>query len=61
MSIGDLVSTLTPSTGAQVGVVLFAGVFAALVIRLWSRRQRLALATAATLPLADDDLPGGRA
>ncbi|MCE9571704.1 MAG: cbb3-type cytochrome c oxidase subunit 3 [Deltaproteobacteria bacterium] len=59
MSIGDLVSKLTPSDGAQVGVVLFAGVFVALVIRLWSRGQREAIATSANLPLADDDLPGG--
>jgi cbb3-type cytochrome oxidase subunit 3 len=59
MSIGDLVSKLTPSDGAQVGVVLFAGVFAALIIRLWSRRMRDVIATAAALPLADDDLPGG--
>lgn len=59
MSIGDLVSKLTPSDGAQVGVVLFAGIFTMLVVRLWSRRQREAIATAAALPLADDDLPGG--
>ena len=61
MSISDLVSKLTPSIGAQVGVVLFAAVFAALVIRLWSRGQRAALASAAALPFSDDDSPGGHA
>jgi hypothetical protein len=61
MSIGDLVSRLTPSFGAEIGVVIFTALFAVLAARLWTRRAALAHAEASTLPLADDDAPKGGA
>ena len=57
MSLSELVSTLTPSSGAQVGVVIFAALFAVICVRLWSRHQKAAFDTAKLLPLADDDPP----
>jgi len=61
MSIGDLVSRLTPSFGAEIGVVIFAALFAVLAARQWTRRAQLAHEAARALPLADDDAPIGGA
>jgi cbb3-type cytochrome oxidase subunit 3 len=57
MSLSELVSTLTPSSGAQVGVVVFAALFALICVRLWSRHEKATFDAAELLPLADDDPP----
>jgi cbb3-type cytochrome oxidase subunit 3 len=59
MTISDFVSRLTPSFGAEAGVVVFATLFVVLAIRLFSRRQAAALEAARSLPLDDDDAPRG--
>jgi len=57
MSLSELVSALTPSSGAQVGVIIFAALFGLICVRLWSRHQKAAFDAAKMLPLADDDPP----
>jgi hypothetical protein len=55
----ELVSALTPSQYAQLSLVLFAAVFAGVLLRHGGRRRAAEHAACAQLPLADDD-GGGR-
>ncbi len=54
----ELVSNLTPSTYAQLALLLFLGVFIAIAWR--HRRLTTAHTEAAALPLADDAVPMAR-
>lgn len=55
MRMSDIVGSLDLSIYTQVALVLFVGVFAAVLARTYSRRQRAEMGRAARLPLADDD------
>jgi hypothetical protein len=58
MRLSELVSNLTPSTFAQLALLIFLGVFVAIAWR--HRRLTPAHTEAAALPLADDALPQAR-
>jgi hypothetical protein len=50
----DLVSALTPTQYAEISLVLFLAVFAAVAIRHGGKRRAAEHAECAALPLADD-------
>ena len=52
--LSELVSALTPVVGAEISLVLFVAVFAAVAFRHGGKRRRLEHAECALLPLADD-------
>ena len=52
--LSELVSALTPTQYAQLALVLFLGVFVAVVIRHGGKRRAAEHAACAQLPLADD-------
>lgn len=54
MRMSDIVGSLDLSVYTQVALVLFVGVFAAVLARTFSRRHRDEMTRAASLPLADD-------
>lgn len=56
--LSELVSALTPAHYAELSLVLFAMVFAGVLIRHGGKRRAAEHALCAQLPLADDD--GGR-
>jgi len=53
--LSELVSALTPSQYAEMSLVLFLAVFAAVAIRHGGKRRAAEHAACAQLPLADDD------
>jgi cbb3-type cytochrome oxidase subunit 3 len=53
--LSELVSALTPSEYAQLSLILFLMVFAAVLIRHGGTRRAAEHAACAQLPLADDD------
>lgn len=55
MRLSELVSHLTPSAFAQIALLLFLAVFAAVAVRAFGRGARQRSAEAAALPLYDDD------
>jgi hypothetical protein len=57
--LSELVSAFTPAQYAELSLVLFLAVFAAVAIRHGGRRRAAEHATCAQLPLADDAGPGG--
>ena len=54
MRLSELVSHLTPSAFAQIALLLFLAVFAAVAVRTFGRGARERSAEAAALPLHDD-------
>jgi cbb3-type cytochrome oxidase subunit 3 len=52
--LSELVSALTPSEYAELALVLFLAVFAAVAIRHGGKRRAAEHATCAQLPLVDD-------
>lgn len=52
--LSELVSALTPATGAELALVLFVLVFTAVAIRHGGKRRAAEHASCAQLPLADD-------
>ena len=52
--LSELVSALTPTQYAELSLVLFLAVFAALAIRHGGKRRAVEYAACAQLPLADD-------
>lgn len=56
--ISELVSALTPSQYAELSLVLFLAVFAAVAVRHGGKRRAAEHAQCAQLPLSDDT--GGR-
>ena len=54
MRLSELVSALTPSQYAELALVLFAAVFAAVAVRHGGKRRAKEHAACAQLPLADD-------
>ena len=52
--LSDLVSALTPTHFAEIALVLFLAVFAAVAIRHGGKRRAAEHAACAQLPLADD-------
>lgn len=52
--LSELVSALTPVQYAEISLVLFLAVFAAIAIRHGGRRRAAEHAECAALPLADD-------
>jgi hypothetical protein len=52
--LSELVSALTPSAYAEVALVLFLAVFAAVAIRHGGKRRAAEHAMCAQLPLVDD-------
>ena len=52
--LSELVSALTPSTYAEVALVLFLAVFTAVAIRHGGKRRAAEHAMCAQLPLVDD-------
>jgi cbb3-type cytochrome oxidase subunit 3 len=57
MRLSELVSNLTPSAFAQVALVLFLAVFAAVTARALGRNARAQSEAQAALPLHDDAVP----
>lgn len=53
--LSELVSALTPSQYAELSLVLFLLVFAAVAIRHGGQRRAAEHAACAQMPLADDD------
>ena len=53
--LSDVVSALSPTQYAQLALVLFVMVFAAVAIRHGGKRRAAEHAEAARLPLVDDD------
>jgi cbb3-type cytochrome oxidase subunit 3 len=53
--LSELVSSLTPAQYAELSLVLFLMVFAAVAIRHGGKRRAAEHAACAQLPLADDD------
>lgn len=54
----ELVSALTPSQYAELSLVVFLAVFAAVAIRHGGKRRAAEHAACAAMPLADDGAPG---
>ena len=52
--LSDLVSALTPTHFAEVALVLFLAVFAAVAVRHGGKRRAAEHAACAQMPLADD-------
>jgi hypothetical protein len=52
--LSELVSALTPSQYAELALVLFLAVFAAIAVRHGGKRRASEHAACAQLPLADD-------
>jgi cbb3-type cytochrome oxidase subunit 3 len=57
MRLSELVSNLTPSAFAQIALLLFLAVFAAVALRTLGGRARHHAAEQAALPLVDDSTP----
>jgi cbb3-type cytochrome oxidase subunit 3 len=57
MRLSELVSNLTPSAFAQIALLLFLAVFAAVALRTAGGRARRRAAEQAALPLVDDSTP----
>jgi cbb3-type cytochrome oxidase subunit 3 len=61
--LSELVSALTPSQYAQLALLLFVGVFVAVLVRHGGKKRAAEHAACAALPLADDTAttrePGG--
>jgi cbb3-type cytochrome oxidase subunit 3 len=55
MRLSELVSQLTPSTFAQLALLLFLVVFVAVALRAYGRGARDRNQRCAALPLCDDD------
>lgn len=53
--LSELVSALTPSQYAELSLVLFLAVFAAIAVRHGGKRRAAEHAACAQLPLAEDD------
>jgi hypothetical protein len=53
--LSEVVSALSPTAYAELALVLFLAVFAAVALRHGGRRRRAEHASCAQLPLADDD------
>jgi cbb3-type cytochrome oxidase subunit 3 len=54
MSLGDVMSRMHLTTWAEIGLVIFFGVFVALVVRTWARSREPEFERARRLPLVDD-------
>lgn len=54
----ELVSALTPSQYAELSLVVFLAVFAAVAFRHGGKRRAAEHAACAAMPLADDGAPG---